>query len=78
MNSVLTEIYGQLPFALSYSSVLCRSDTSTDSEQFYESILYFLDDLEEQDKVWFVELVELAGFPACTPNCRGIYILVVS
>jgi hypothetical protein len=42
---------GQLRFALSSSSVFCRSDTSTDSERFYESVLDFLDDPEEKDEV---------------------------
>ena len=36
---------------LSSSSVFCRSDTSTDSERFYKSVLDFLDDLEEKDEV---------------------------
>ena len=41
----------QLRFALSSSSVFCRSDTLTDSERFYDSILDFLDDPEEKDEV---------------------------
>jgi hypothetical protein len=44
-------IPGQLHFALSSSSVFCRSDTSTDSERFYESVLAFLDNLEKKDDV---------------------------
>jgi hypothetical protein len=31
--------------------VFCRSDTSTDSEQFYVSTLEFLEDLEEKAEV---------------------------
>jgi hypothetical protein len=41
----------QLRFALSSSSVFCRSDTSTDSERFYDTVLEFLDDPEEKDEV---------------------------
>lgn len=41
----------QLRFALSSSSVFCRSDTSTDSERFYETVLDFLDDVEEKEEV---------------------------
>jgi hypothetical protein len=41
----------QLRFALSSSSVFCRTDTSTDSERFYESVLDFLDHPEEKDEV---------------------------
>ena len=38
-------------FALSSASVFCRSDTLTDSERFYVSVLEFLDDPEEKDEV---------------------------
>ena len=31
--------------------MFCRSDTSTDSERFYVSVLDFLDDPEEKDEV---------------------------
>jgi len=41
----------KLRFALSSSAVFCRSDTSTDSERFYESVLHFLDDPEEKEEV---------------------------
>jgi hypothetical protein len=41
----------QLRFALSSSSVFCRTDTSTDSERFYESVLDFLDHPEEKDDI---------------------------
>ena len=44
-------IMWQLRFALSSSSVFCRTDTSTDSEQFYKSVLEFLDDPDEKDNV---------------------------
>ena len=41
----------QLCFTLSSSLVFCRSDTMTDSEQFYESVLDFLDDPKEKEEV---------------------------
>ncbi|KAF8226158.1 hypothetical protein L208DRAFT_1303342, partial [Tricholoma matsutake] len=41
----------QLPFALSSSLVFCQPDTMMDSEQFYKSVLGFLDDPEEKDEV---------------------------
>jgi hypothetical protein len=41
----------QVRFALSSSSVFCRSDTSTDSERFYGTVLEFLDDPEEKEEV---------------------------
>jgi hypothetical protein len=49
--SLLTLITWQLRFALSSSSVFCRSDTTTDSERFYESVLDFLEDPDEKDFV---------------------------
>jgi len=41
----------QLRFSLSSSSVFCRSDTSTDSERFYDTVLEFLDHPEEKEDV---------------------------
>jgi hypothetical protein len=41
----------QVRFALSSSSVFCRSDTSTDSERFYDTVLEFLDHPEEKEEV---------------------------
>ncbi|KAF8222693.1 hypothetical protein L208DRAFT_1320908, partial [Tricholoma matsutake] len=41
----------QLRFALSSSSVFCRSNTSMDSERFDESILELLDHPDERDDV---------------------------
>jgi hypothetical protein len=41
----------QVRFALSSSSVFCRTDTSTDSGRFYESVLAFLDEPEEKHEV---------------------------
>jgi hypothetical protein len=41
----------QLRFALCSSSIFCRTDTSTDSERFYESVLAFLDHPDEQAEV---------------------------
>jgi hypothetical protein len=41
----------QLRFALSSSSVFCRTDTLTDSERFYESVLDFLEHPDEQKEV---------------------------
>ena len=51
LAKLLLNIYGQLRFALSSTSVFRRSDTSTDSERFYESVLDFLDDQQEKDEV---------------------------
>ena len=50
MGDMLMEV-AQLRFALSSASVFCRSDTLTDSERFYESVLEFLDDPEEESEV---------------------------
>ena len=44
-------IMQQLRFALSSSSVFCRTDTSTDSERFYNTVLDFLDDPDEKPNV---------------------------
>ena len=41
----------QLRFALCSSSVFCRTDTSTNSERFYESVLAFLDHPDEEAEV---------------------------
>ncbi|KAF8313931.1 hypothetical protein F5887DRAFT_895973, partial [Amanita rubescens] len=41
----------QLRFALSSTSVFSRSDTSTDSEKFYESVWDFLNDPDEKNEV---------------------------
>ncbi|TDL14632.1 hypothetical protein BD410DRAFT_858948 [Rickenella mellea] len=41
----------QLRFSLTSANVFCRTDTTTDSERFYESILEFLDDPEEKEEV---------------------------
>jgi hypothetical protein len=41
----------QLRFALSSTAVFSRTDTVTDSERFYNSILDFFDDVEEQQEV---------------------------
>ena len=49
--SSLTLITWQLHFALLSSSVFGRSDTTTDSERFYESVLDFLEDPDEKDFV---------------------------
>lgn len=43
--------YCQIRFALSSSPVFSRTDTTTDSETFYTSILQFLDDPEEISEV---------------------------
>ena len=39
------------PFALSSSSVFCRTDTTTDLEGFYDSVLDFLDDSDEKNDI---------------------------
>lgn len=41
----------QVRFALSSSSVFSRTDSTTDSERFYESILELLEDIDEQQEV---------------------------
>jgi hypothetical protein len=41
----------QTRFALSSSSVFSRTDTSTDSERFYNSVLELFDDIEEREEV---------------------------
>ena len=41
----------QTRFALSSSSVFSRTDTSTDSERFYNSVLELFDDVEEREEV---------------------------
>jgi hypothetical protein len=38
-------------FALSSAPVFSRTDTTTDSERFYNSIFYLLHDVEEQVEV---------------------------
>ena len=42
----------QVQFALSSASVFSRTDTTTDSEQFYNSILKVLEDADEQEEIW--------------------------
>ena len=42
----------QVRFALSSASVFSRTDTTTDLEQFYDSILEVLKDADEQEEVW--------------------------
>ena len=41
----------QVRFALSSSPVFSRSDTATDSERFYNSIVGLFSDPEEQEEV---------------------------
>ena len=41
----------QVRFALTSSPVFLRTDTVTDSETFYSSILDLFDDAQEQDEV---------------------------
>ncbi|KAM6493885.1 hypothetical protein JOM56_010246 [Amanita muscaria] len=72
-SASLAYVATQLCFALSSSSVFCRSDTSTDSERFYESVLDFLNDPEEKDEVadllnwWNCQV-----FPSYVTRERGI------
>jgi len=47
----LAYVATQLRFALSSSSVFCRSDNLTDSERFYNSVLEFLDHPDEREQV---------------------------
>lgn len=41
----------QVRFALSSSPVFSRTDTATDSERFYNSVLDLFDDVDEQEEV---------------------------
>jgi hypothetical protein len=41
----------QVRFALSSSSVFSRTDTVTDSERFYNSVVDLFEDVEEQEEV---------------------------
>ena len=41
----------QVRFALSSVSVFSRTDMTTDSERFYDSILEVLEDADEQEEV---------------------------
>jgi hypothetical protein len=41
----------QVRFALSSSPVFSRTDTSTDSERFYTSVLELFEDVEENEEV---------------------------
>jgi hypothetical protein len=47
MNSILL----QARFALTSSAVFSRTDTVTDSERFYQSILELFDDIDEQEEL---------------------------
>ena len=47
----LTHLFSQARFSLSSSSVFSRTDTLTDSERFYNSILELFDDAEEKEEV---------------------------
>ena len=41
----------QIRFSLTSSPVFSRTDTVTDSERFYNSILNFFDDVDEKEEV---------------------------
>jgi hypothetical protein len=41
----------QVRFALSSSAVFSRTDTVTDSERFYDTVLDLFEDVEEQQEV---------------------------
>lgn len=41
----------QVQFALSLASVFSRTDTTTDSERFYHTVLDLFEDIEEQEEV---------------------------
>ena len=47
---IMVLIVGQLLFALS-SSLVCRTDTTTDSERFYNTVLDFLDNPDKKPNV---------------------------
>jgi hypothetical protein len=44
-------MHWKVRFALSSMPVFSRTDTTTDSERFYNSIFYLLHDVEEQVEV---------------------------
>ena len=50
-NQLKLIIVSQTRFALSSSAVFSRTDTVTDSERFYNSILEYFEDIDEQDEV---------------------------
>jgi len=57
----------QVRFALSSSPVFSRTDTSTDSERFYNSILDLFEDADEKEEVndlimWWNRYVLLLEF----------------
>jgi hypothetical protein len=43
--------WSQVRFALSSSAVFSRTDTVTDSERFYDTVLDLFEDVEEQQEV---------------------------
>jgi hypothetical protein len=43
--------YGQVRFALSSTAAFSRSDTITDSQRFYDTVLDLFDDVEESTEV---------------------------
>jgi len=51
LNIPLLTISLQLRFALSSASIFSRSDTITDSERFYNSVLELFEDVEEKREV---------------------------
>jgi hypothetical protein len=57
----------QVRFALSSSPVFSRTDTVTDSERFYNSVLDLFEDVEEQQEVdqllsWWNRYALLSSF----------------
>lgn len=63
----------QVRFALSSSAVFSRTDTTTDSERFYQSVLEVLTDIEEQQEVdellkWWNRWILLYRDTAATTN----------
>jgi hypothetical protein len=56
----------QVRFALSSSPVFSRTDTVTDSEGFYTSILDIFDDVEETQEVG--RLLAWWNWYGCLPN----------
>jgi hypothetical protein len=49
--SFLLTVVLQVRFALSSSPVFSRTDTVTDSERFYTSVLDLFDDIDEKEEV---------------------------
>jgi hypothetical protein len=64
----------EVRFSLSSSPVFSRTDTATDSERFYNSVLNLLEDVDEQEEVndlisWWNRYIAFAFICLKTSNC---------